>query len=62
MAIYEYECTECGSTHEHIMMTSDPTERTCPVCGGQSHKVISLSNFKLKGSGWYKDGYSSQKD
>lgn len=61
MPIYEYECDHCHKTHEEIMMVNDPTERTCPVCGNTSHKVVSLSSFKLKGAGWYKDGYSSVK-
>jgi len=61
MPIYEYTCKACNKTHEEIMAVNDPTERTCPYCGNVSHKIVSLSSFSLKGSGWYKDGYSSVK-
>jgi predicted nucleic acid-binding Zn ribbon protein len=31
----------------------------CPICRVSStNRLISVSNFALKGSGWYADGYS----
>jgi len=39
-------------------MTEDPLT-TCPDCSGPVKKLVSMSSFKLKGGGWYADGYSS---
>ncbi len=61
MPIYEYHCLDCGKDHEIIQKINDRPLRKCPTCGGKMKKDISLSGFQLKGSGWYKDGYSSPK-
>ena len=59
MPIYEYECTSCCTVIEVFQrMTEDPL-RTCPDCSGPVKKLLSMSSFQLKGSGWYADGYSS---
>jgi putative FmdB family regulatory protein len=56
MPIYEYECESCGQVLESIVSFSI-TEITCD-CGGTAKKIVSKSNFTLKGKGWAKDGYS----
>ena len=62
MPIYEYACRKCGKTAEYMQRMSDPPKRKCEHCGGQSlERVISQTSFQLKGSGWYKDLYSSPK-
>ena len=59
MPIYEYECTTCRTVLEVFQrMTEDPLT-TCPDCSGPVKKLVSMSSFKLKGGGWYADGYSS---
>lgn len=61
MPIYEYHCHQCGKNHERIQKFSDPPIEKCPDCGGCVTKKVSLSAFQLKGGGWYKDGYASEK-
>lgn len=41
-------------------MSDDPIE-ICKECGGKVRKLVSSAGFTLKGSGWYKDGYASNK-
>ncbi|KKN98552.1 hypothetical protein LCGC14_0146640 [marine sediment metagenome] len=61
MARYEYEC-ESGHISEIIQSIADdrPEHIKCHKCGERSKKILSRSNFELKGGGWYKDGYSSE--
>jgi len=60
MPLYEYKCGICSYIEESIEKI-DIKEIECSICNGGSKRIISLSNFELKGSGWYKDGYSSDK-
>lgn len=62
MPIYEYACRKCGKLFEYMQRMSDPPKRKCEACGGQTlERQISQTSFQLKGSGWYKDLYSSPK-
>ena len=61
MPLYEYDCPVCGRI-EVIQKFSDDPLTTCPLCkknGVESpiSKVVSLSSFNLKGSGWYATDY-----
>ena len=61
MPLYEYQCPACSSVSEihHKMSAPNPTE--CPRCGGGPlSKLISRTNFSLKGGGWYNDGYGGK--
>ena len=60
MPIYEYKCKKCGKIHEFIQKFSDPPMTDCDECGtaGSLEKLISLSSFQLKGSGWYLTDYA----
>jgi putative FmdB family regulatory protein len=61
MPIYEYRCGGCGEVFEVIRKFSDKPLKKCIFCGeGKVEKLISQSSFVLKGSGWYKDGYSGK--
>jgi putative FmdB family regulatory protein len=60
MPIYEYECTKCGKTTEAIQRFSDPPLTSCSDCSGELHKLISMSTFHLKGSGWYVTDYAGK--
>lgn len=54
MPIYEYRCQNCGKELEVIQKISDSPLTDCPECGKNSlTKVISSTQFQLKGSGWY---------
>ena len=69
MPLYEYECTKCGHKFEKIVKFDSPNpiciialptehEKMLERCDGETKKLISKSNFQLKGEGWYKDGYT----
>src|SRR5690349_9711216 len=62
MPVYEYQCKACGREFEYQQRMSDPEKTVCEACGAeQLERVISRTAFQLKGSGWYKDLYSSSK-
>jgi len=61
MPIYEYLCASCGFQFEEVQKFNDPPLEECPNCGEKSaSRQVSMSSFHLKGSGWYKDGYSNK--
>lgn len=60
MPIYEYECSKCGKTTEAMQRFSDPPLTQCEECHGQLRKLISMSTFHLKGSGWYTTDYAGK--
>ncbi|MBA2653923.1 MAG: zinc ribbon domain-containing protein [Gammaproteobacteria bacterium] len=54
MPIYEYKCQSCGDHLEILQKMSDTPLTDCPKCGKNSlEKVISSTQFQLKGTGWY---------
>ncbi|MDY0391532.1 MAG: zinc ribbon domain-containing protein [Desulfobulbus oligotrophicus] len=59
MPVYEYECSGCKKIFEIQQRIADAPVSTCPECGADVKKLISMSSFQLKGGGWYADGYSS---
>ena len=64
MPMYEYICPKCKFLFEEIKSFNEPN----PVCikgckDGKNNpiktkKIISKTNFRLKGRGWAKDGYT----
>jgi putative FmdB family regulatory protein len=61
MPVYEYECQACHREFEYQQRMSDPDKSICESCGGSLDRLISRTAFALKGSGWHKDLYSSEK-
>ncbi|MBL0214566.1 MAG: zinc ribbon domain-containing protein [Myxococcales bacterium] len=60
MPTYEYRCNACKREFEYQQRMADDDLVKCEVCGEDKlEKLISWSAFQLKGSGWYKDLYSS---
>jgi putative FmdB family regulatory protein len=58
MPTYEYRCEACRHECEAHQRMSDAPLVKCPACGKESlTKLISLSSFSLKGSGWYKTDF-----
>ncbi len=58
MPIYEYECKNCGKITEALQSFSDPPLKKCEYCKkNKLEKMISLSSFKLEGTGWYATDY-----
>ena len=60
MPIYEYECTKCGKVTEAMQKFSDPPLSECCECHGGLRKLVSMSTFHLKGSGWYTTDYAGK--
>ena len=60
MPMYEYRCSDCGNQFELRQKFSDEPVSACPKCGGSVEKLISMTSFSLKGSGWYSEGYSKE--
>jgi putative FmdB family regulatory protein len=61
MPIYEYKCKKCGKEFELFQGITDPVAKSCKFCKGPARKVMSLSSFHLKGSGWYATDYGEKK-
>ena len=58
MPIYEYVCDSCEHQFELLQRVGAPPPEACPECGArQVRKLISMTNFVLRGSGWYRDHY-----
>jgi putative FmdB family regulatory protein len=55
--IYEYQCEKCGKIKEVIQKVNDSAPICCKV---PMKKLISPSNFILKGTGWYKTDYADK--
>jgi putative FmdB family regulatory protein len=61
MPIYEYKCRKCGKQFEVMQGITDDVAKECKFCKGPVDKLISLSSFQLKGSGWYVTDYGGKK-
>jgi putative FmdB family regulatory protein len=61
MPIYEYKCQKCGEEFEVFQGIADPAVKSCKFCKGSVQKLMSLSSFQLKGSGWYATDYGGKK-
>jgi len=61
MPIYEYKCQKCGKQFEAFQGINDPDLKSCKFCKGKVHKMMSLTSFSLKGTGWYATDYAGKK-
>ncbi len=61
MPIYEYQCKKCKGVFEILQNFNDKPASKCERCGGKLKRLISLSAFHLKGSGWYETDYGKKK-
>jgi putative FmdB family regulatory protein len=61
MPIYEYECAKCHKVTEALLKVGEKDPRKCEHCGGKLSRLISRTSFHLKGGGWGKDLYASNK-
>ncbi len=60
MPTYEYRCNSCGGEFEYVHSMSADPKKTCETCNEDAlERLVSGGSFVLKGSGWYKDLYSS---
>lgn len=61
MPIYEYRCSSCGFTKDHLQKMSDAPLTDCPECGQASYaKALTAPGFQLKGSGWYQTDFKDK--
>lgn len=62
MPLYEYQCQQCAHRYEKIESIHAAKEQHCEACGKLSaHRIISNTNFQLKGSGWYVTDFKDKK-
>jgi putative FmdB family regulatory protein len=59
MPIYEYQCNRCNEVFEIFHKIDEDCKVACPKCLGPVKKLISATNFVLKGSGFYVNDYPS---
>jgi len=57
---YEYECPKCPRVFEVRQRITEPALKTCDLCGGPIHRLLSATPFILKGGGWYVTDYPSE--
>ena len=60
MPIYEYQCTRCNEVFEIFHKIDEDGKVTCPKCLKPAKKLISATNFVLRGSGFYVNDYPSK--
>ena len=59
MPMYEYKCDACEAISRALQNIGSAPPPTCPECGksGTLERIMSVSNFHLKGGGWFDTGY-----
>ena len=59
MPTYEYQCNACGREFERMQKITEAHVASCPHCGSSdTRRLISLTSFVLKGTGWYVTDYA----
>ncbi len=62
MPIYEYKCRDCDHHLETLQKISDDPLKKCPACGADRlRRLISLTAFRLEGTGWYETDFKDKK-
>lgn len=56
MPLRDYECQSCKKVWEELRKDQTDPEK-CRYCEGKPKRLISKSNFALKGTGWYQTDY-----
>src|SRR5512136_3093918 len=60
MPIYEYQCRRCNNVFELLHKMDEDCKVVCPKCMVPAKKLISATNFVLKGTGFYVNDYPSK--
>jgi len=60
MPVYEYQCLQCNHVFEIMHRINKEYQDGCPRCHGKAKRILSPSNFILKGSGFYVNDYPSK--
>ena len=61
MPLYEFRCSACDRVFEELRRAGDEGQALCPDCGRPAPRIISLSAFALKGSGFYATDYGDRR-
>jgi putative FmdB family regulatory protein len=61
MPLYEFQCPACDRVFEELRRAGDEGQAVCPDCGRTSPRIVSLSAFALKGSGFYATDYGNRR-
>ena len=62
MPIFDYQCLQCAHIIEDVLQKFDEDLKYCPECGTDNmRRLIGVSNFHLKGDGWYKPSPTDDK-
>lgn len=56
MPLFDFVCPTCGEKKE-LLVKQPAVEVCCETCHTPMQKQVAKSNFELKGSGWFRDGY-----
>lgn len=63
MPIYSYECKKCNLKKEVMRPANKRDARIlCTSCKKTMNRIIDITNFHLKGTGWYKTDYGKQEN
>ncbi len=61
MPLYEYKCNNCEKTFDVLQRINAEPLTQCRLCQGSDvEKLISVSSFQFKGSGWYITDYKNK--
>lgn len=62
MPFYDYRCEKCQYEELDVRrsMNENVSVYACPKCASEMHQIIRVFGFELKGTGWFKDLYSSK--
>lgn len=60
MPLYEYRCKKCDNIFEVLQKINEEPLTKCLYCQGEVEKLVSVSSFQLKGSGWYVNDYKNK--
>jgi putative FmdB family regulatory protein len=53
MRLFDFECRDCGDiTEEYLLTGEDRHTSTCPICGGESRKIYTISDTRPVDSPW----------
>jgi len=57
MPIYEYRCQQCDHLFEMLQSINDDPPQ-CPVCNGETERIISVPSLRFKGKGFHVTDYT----
>ena len=52
MRVFDFECDICGDVSENFITGKIPDIGLCPVCGGETKRIVSMSQTSPVDSSW----------